>query len=71
MSTKHWLAAYGERVPAEIDPDAHGSVIEMLEGAMKRYADKPAFRCFGQTLTMPTPTDCRAASPPIFSASSA
>jgi hypothetical protein len=37
MSTKHWLAAYGEQVPAEIDPDAHGSVIEMLEGAMKRY----------------------------------
>jgi long-chain acyl-CoA synthetase len=51
MSTKHWLAAYGEQVPAEIDPDAHGSVIEMLEGAMKRYADKPAFRCFGRTLT--------------------
>src|SRR5215472_14039578 len=51
MSTKHWLAAYGERVPAEIDPDAHGSVAEMLEGAMKRYAGKPAFRCFGQTLT--------------------
>ena len=48
---KHWLAAYGERVPAEIDPDAHGSVVELLEGAMKRYADKPAFRCFGQTLT--------------------
>jgi long-chain acyl-CoA synthetase len=23
----------------------------MLEGAMQRYADKPAFRCFGQTLT--------------------
>ena len=51
MSTKHWLAAYGGRVPAEIDPDAHGSVTEMLEGAMKRYAGKPAFRCFGQTLT--------------------
>jgi long-chain acyl-CoA synthetase len=51
MSTKHWLAAYGGRVPAEIDPDAHGSVAGMLEGAMKRYADKPAFRCFGRTLT--------------------
>jgi len=51
MSTKHWLSACGERVPAEIDPDAHGSVAEMLEGAMKRYAGKPAFRCFGQTLT--------------------
>ena len=24
MSNKHWLAAYGERIPAEIDPNAHG-----------------------------------------------
>jgi long-chain acyl-CoA synthetase len=27
------------------------SVVEMLEEAMERYAAKPAFRCFGQTLT--------------------
>jgi long-chain acyl-CoA synthetase len=51
LSSKSWLAAYGERVPAEIDPDVHGSVLEMLEGAMKRYPDKPAFRCFGEMLT--------------------
>jgi long-chain acyl-CoA synthetase len=51
MPTKHWLAAYGERIPAEIDPDAHRSVAAMLEDAMRRYADRPAFRCFGQTLT--------------------
>ena len=51
MSPKHWLAAYGENIPCEIDPDVHGSVLELLEGAMRRYADKPAFRCFGQTLT--------------------
>jgi long-chain acyl-CoA synthetase len=51
VSHKHWLAAYGQRIPAEIDPDAHGSVLHMLEAAMKRYAEKPAFRCFGQTLT--------------------
>jgi long-chain acyl-CoA synthetase len=51
MSLKHWLAAYGENIPREIDPDAHGSVLELLEGAMRRYADKPAFRCFGQALT--------------------
>jgi long-chain acyl-CoA synthetase len=51
LERKHWLAAYGERIPAEINPDAHGSVLEMLEAAMKRYAEKPAFRCFGQTLT--------------------
>src|SRR5438477_7560978 len=51
MSGKHWLAAYGEKIPREIDANAHGSVLELLEGAMGRYADKPAFCCFGQTLT--------------------
>ena len=51
MSSKHWLAAYGENIPCEIDPDIYGSVLELLEAAMRRYADKPAFRCFGQTLT--------------------
>jgi long-chain acyl-CoA synthetase len=51
LSSRHWLSAYGERVPAEIDPDLHLSVLEMLEGAMTRYPDRAAFRCFGQTLT--------------------
>ena len=51
MSTKHWLATYGDRIPSDIEPYADLSVTEMLERAMKRYADKPAFRCFGQTLT--------------------
>src|SRR6516165_1054832 len=51
MSSKHWLASYGEKIPCEIDPNAHGSVLDLLEGAMRRYAGKPAFRCFGQTLT--------------------
>jgi long-chain acyl-CoA synthetase len=51
LSRKHWLAAYGGRIPAEINPDAYGSVLDMFEAAMKRYAQKPAFRCFGQTLT--------------------
>src|SRR5215510_10095185 len=49
--TKHWLASYGGNIPAEINADAYGSVLELLEGAMKRYAARPAFRCFGQTLT--------------------
>jgi long-chain acyl-CoA synthetase len=49
--TRHWTTSYGARIPAEIDPDAYLSVLEMLETAMTRYADKPAFRCFGETLT--------------------
>jgi long-chain acyl-CoA synthetase len=51
MSDRHWLASYDGRIPSEIVPDAYVSVLEMLEGAMRRYAGKPAFRCFGQTLT--------------------
>jgi long-chain acyl-CoA synthetase len=49
--SKHWLASYGARIPVEINPNAHASVLAMLEGAMKQFADRPAFRCFGQTLT--------------------
>src|SRR6516225_4573389 len=51
MSNKHWLASYGQRIPAEINADAYRSVLEMFEQAMQRFADKPAIRCFGQTLT--------------------
>ena len=50
MTTRHWQASYGS-IPHEIDPDACRSVVEMMEQAMKRFADKPAFRCAGQTLS--------------------
>lgn len=50
MSKRHWLSTYGS-IPAEIDPDAYRSVVHMLEDAMARFADRPAFRSFGQTLT--------------------
>ena len=52
MKDRHWLATYAEYgIPVDIDPNAHHSVVHMLEGAMKAHADKPAFRSFGQTLT--------------------
>src|SRR6201985_1225796 len=51
MSKKHWVASYGERIPAEINADAYRSVLELFEQAMQRFADKPAIRCFDQTLT--------------------
>jgi len=51
MSTRPWLTTYGERIPSEINPDAYNSVVDMLEDAMQRFSTKPAFRCFGQTLT--------------------
>ena len=50
MTNRHWLASYGS-IPKEINPDAYPSVTAMMSEAMKRFADKPALRCAGQTLT--------------------
>ncbi len=50
-SHRHWLATYDKRIPAEINPDAHRSVLDMFESAMQRFAGRPAIRCFGATLT--------------------
>src|SRR5262249_53241383 len=51
MTARPLLAVVEDRIPEEINPDAYASVVEMLEEAMLRFADKPAFRCFGQTLS--------------------
>ena len=50
MTSRHWLASYGS-IPHDINPDAYRSVVDMMEQAMQRFADKPAMRCAGQTLT--------------------
>ncbi len=50
MSSKLWHQLYGD-VPTEINADAYPSVTAMLDEAMKKFADKPAFRCAGQTLS--------------------
>ena len=46
-----WLAHYPEGVPHEIDPDAFPSVVAVLESAIERYRDRPAFSNLGATLT--------------------
>ncbi|WP_077037429.1 AMP-binding protein [Pelomonas sp. KK5] len=45
-----WLAAYGD-MPAEIDADAHPSVVALLDEAMQRHANRTAFVAFGQRLS--------------------
>ena len=52
MALRPWLRTYAEfGIPAEINPNAYSSVVDLLGRAMKKYADSPAFRSFGQTLT--------------------
>ena len=48
---KIWLKHYVKGVPAEINPDAYHSVVEILEESYIKYADRPAFYNMGVTLT--------------------
>ena len=52
LSRRHWLAAYGMAHPCG---NQSGRLWfgagHAVEAAMRRYAEKPAFRCFGRTLT--------------------
>jgi long-chain acyl-CoA synthetase len=50
MTQRPWLHSYGN-VPPQINADAYSSIVALLEQAMVRYADKTAFRSFGQTLS--------------------
>ena len=46
-----WLAQYPAGVPAEINPDAYPSVVAVLDDAIARFRDRPAFSSFGKTIT--------------------
>jgi long-chain acyl-CoA synthetase len=48
---KIWLKAYPPGVPAEIDPDAYGSLVQLLEASFQKYAANNAFVCMDKFLT--------------------
>lgn len=48
---KPWLQNYPAGVPANINPDEYGSLLEMFKDTFKKYADKPAFTCMGKSMT--------------------
>jgi long-chain acyl-CoA synthetase len=48
---KIWLKNYPEGVPAEINPDAYSSIVDMFDEFVRQYADKPAFVNMGVTLS--------------------
>ena len=46
-----WLESYPDGVPHDIDPCAFSSVWAMVEDAIERYPDKPAFTNMGASLS--------------------
>ena len=48
---KFWLASYPAGVPAEIDPSRYGSLVQLLDEAFVKHADRKAYACMDKTLT--------------------
>ncbi|MDP3669351.1 MAG: long-chain fatty acid--CoA ligase [Telluria sp.] len=48
---KIWLQSYPSNVPAEIDPDQYGSLVQLLEESFQKYADRNAYVCMDKFLT--------------------
>lgn len=48
---KIWLKNYPKGVPAEINPDAYQSLVEIFELSCKKNAEHPAYYNLGNTLT--------------------
>lgn len=46
-----WTKSYGPDVPLEIDPAAYPSTVALFELASARFSKRPAFECFGHTMT--------------------
>ena len=51
MDQRPWLAQYPAGVPAEIDVDEFPSIVSVLQRAIDRYRDRPAFANLGKILT--------------------
>src|SRR5204863_8372007 len=45
-----WLKSYPAGVPAEIDVNQYGSVVELFAKSIRSYAEGPAFTCMGKTI---------------------
>ncbi len=51
MNEEFFQERYPQGLPRTIDPDQYNSVIEIFDNFVKKFADRPAFTCLGQTLT--------------------
>lgn len=45
-----WLAAYPPGIPSEIDVTSVGTVVDLFDRSVRRFAGRPAVTCFGTTL---------------------
>jgi len=52
MTTERpWLKNYPSGIPANINAEKYGSLVEMFDTVFTKYKDMPAFTCMGSTMT--------------------
>ncbi|WP_200905598.1 AMP-binding protein [Methylobacterium sp. ARG-1] len=54
LTPRPWLSSYPPGVPAEIDVESLGTLVDLFETSVTAFADRPAILCFGSTLTYAT-----------------
>lgn len=51
MDIQFFQDRYPKGIAKTVNVNQHGSVTEIFDGFVKKYADRPAFTCLGQTMT--------------------
>ena len=51
MTERIWLDSYTEGTPHDIDPDSYSSLVEIIDEAIARFPDRPAFENLGVRIT--------------------
>ena len=51
MMERVWLASYPPGVPADIDPDRYGSLVDVMEESFRRHSSAVAYSFMGQNLS--------------------
>jgi len=46
-----WLKSYPKGVPADIDPGQFRSLVELFDGSIRKYAERPAYHSMGKHIT--------------------
>ncbi len=50
-ASRPWIKSYQSGVPEQINPTAYRSIVDVFETSCKKFADRPAFRNMGVTLS--------------------
>ena len=46
-----WLKSYPAGVPADIDPNQYRSLVELFDGSIRQFADRPAYHSMGKHIS--------------------